>query len=331
MRIVTIVVLWFLCAACSTDVHTRRSSDPALPRPASAMGSHRSFGPPADSETAADPAGPMLRHDLSLEQAIAVAEESHPVMAAARARVEAAEGRALQAGLYPNPVGILRMESAPFRGGTTGEAEYVAGVSLPLDVGGRTPAARRAAKLERDRAAEEAEATRAEIRVKIEGAFAVALYAERALGVQATARELSAKGVAVTRALLLAGEAMPEDLARAELDLVRADHEMQRARALHDLVGKQKYRDAITFCHIKCQQCEVKHFLWRPGSICCNGVISVRSPAHLHHVRLPRHCGQSSRWRAALHIDNNTWDFKHHSQTNILQHQAQARTRSCGH
>lgn len=54
--------------------------------------------PIAEAETA------RLQEPASLEAALAIAIRYHPDLTAAVARVEAAQGRMLQAGLYPNPV-----------------------------------------------------------------------------------------------------------------------------------------------------------------------------------------------------------------------------------
>lgn len=171
---------------------------------------------------------------LFLDRAIAIAEAGHPDIAVARARVEAAAGRAIQAGAHPNPLGVVRMESAPFGGRALDEAEYVAGVSFPIDLGGQASAARRAEEIERDRLALESEALAREVRARVRSAFATALYAERAVEVQRSSVEMGQKGVAVTRSLLAAGEAIPEDLARAELDLAHLGMELERARSLRE-------------------------------------------------------------------------------------------------
>ncbi|HLF93760.1 MAG TPA: hypothetical protein VJB14_09860, partial [Planctomycetota bacterium] len=92
------------------------------------------YGPPPGRKEAA-PRQELA--DLTLDGALAIAERTHPDLAAARARVEAAEGRVTQAGLLPNPELVARMESAPFKGGTTDQAEYPVGLSQRLALGGR--------------------------------------------------------------------------------------------------------------------------------------------------------------------------------------------------
>jgi len=169
---------------------------------------------------------------LSLERALALAEGGHPDLAAARARVEAARGRALQAGLFPNPELVARVEVAPIRGGTADEAEVVAGISQRVPSGGRLGAAVRVEELEGRRFEHEAEARTREVRAKVHAAFATALYAEEVVLLQADALRLAERGVAVTKARRDAGDALAEEVARAEIEEVRSRLEHERARSL---------------------------------------------------------------------------------------------------
>jgi len=68
---------------------------------------------------------------LTLQQALELAERVHPDFAAAQAQIESAEGRALQAGLFPNPELVSRIESVPVTGRIIERAEYIVGVSQP--------------------------------------------------------------------------------------------------------------------------------------------------------------------------------------------------------
>lgn len=159
--------------------------------------------------------------DLTLEDAWARAERLHPELAAARARVEAAQARALQAGLFPNPDLIVRMEVAPIREGTTSRAEYVGGFGHRLPLGDRRSAAVRLEERERDRLEKELDVRRLEVRSRIHAAFATALYLEEAIRIWEEAYRTSDRGAAVARARLAAGDALPEDVARAEMEALR--------------------------------------------------------------------------------------------------------------
>ena len=85
---------------------------------------------------AANEAKPVVKQveGLTLDQALEMAESLQPELAEAKAMVEAAEGRAKQAGLFPNPEAVARMESARFRD-PTGQAEIPVGISQAVPLG----------------------------------------------------------------------------------------------------------------------------------------------------------------------------------------------------
>jgi outer membrane protein, heavy metal efflux system len=172
--------------------------------------------------------------NLSLDQAIAIAEEMHPDIAEARALVQAAEGQAQQAGSRPNPELIGRVEAAPFRGDTIGQADYLAGAAQIVPLGRRLSQARRVETLERDRWLRAVESRRLEVHRAVHGAFAAALYQERAANAQSALRDAADRTVDLARARLAAGDATPDLLARAELESARVRREWQRCVALQE-------------------------------------------------------------------------------------------------
>lgn len=167
--------------------------------------------------------------NLTLDQALDLAERLQPELAEAKALIESAEGRAKQAGTFPNPFAIARMESAPINGRTAGEAEYLAGVSQPIPLGGRLSKAREAEQLERDRRIQELEVRRRNLRKRVHSAFATALYQEQAFQTQGQIAASLEKFVATTKARVEAGDGLREDLARAEMGLLRAQVELRRS------------------------------------------------------------------------------------------------------
>lgn len=171
---------------------------------------------------------------LTLDGALDLAERHHRDIVAARSRVDAAEGRVQQAGLYPNPRGVLRMESAPFSGRTTGDAEYVGGLTIPLSFSGRIGAARRAAESELDRARAELESRRLKVRSAVRGSFATALYSGEVVRVQEESASQAEKQAGIVRSLHAAGESTAEDVARAEMESIRRSRELEKARRLEE-------------------------------------------------------------------------------------------------
>jgi cobalt-zinc-cadmium efflux system outer membrane protein len=190
---------------------------------------HRSFASEPEAR-AGIPREPV--RNLSLAAAIELAESLHPDLAVARARVEAAEGRAVQAGLAVNPAAVARMESAPLDGSPTGEAEFVAGISQRLAIGGRLAAARRVEEAERDRLAKELDVRRLEVRARIQGAFAAVLYLDEVVAAQGDAMDIAENGVNVARARVAVGDGLPEEVARAELEAISARLELEEAQSL---------------------------------------------------------------------------------------------------
>jgi len=122
---------------------------------------------------------------LTLQQALELAERVHPDFAAAQAQIESAEGRALQAGLFPNPELVSRIESVPVTGRIIERAEYIVGVSQPAPLGQRLAVARRVETLDRDRLGLELEVKRLEIRRRVQSAFATVLYGQRVIQARA--------------------------------------------------------------------------------------------------------------------------------------------------
>jgi cobalt-zinc-cadmium efflux system outer membrane protein len=171
---------------------------------------------------------------LTLQQALEVAGLRRPELASLRAQIEASRGAADQAGLFPNPIGVALMEAAPFSGPTTAEAEYILGISQPLVLGGRLSAAARVHKAEEERLLAEAHVSLLDIRRGVQGAFATVLYLQDITATQGEHVQIAEKGVEVARVRLDAGEAVPNELLRAELELARARLELERARSLRE-------------------------------------------------------------------------------------------------
>ena len=163
-----------------------------------------------------------------------MAESLQPELAEAKAMVEAAEGRARQAGTFPNPEAILGAQQIPFSGDAPEEKEYVAGVGQTIPLSRRLSKAREAELLDREVRARGLEVKRLDIRKRVHNAFATALYQDRAYQAQTEIQANAGKAVAATQARLEAGDALSEDLARVEMELARGKVELQRAESLRE-------------------------------------------------------------------------------------------------
>ena len=170
--------------------------------------------------------------NLTLDLALDMAENLQPQIAEAKALVEAAEGRARQAGAFPNPEAIVGAQQLPLSGNQPNEKEYVAGVGQTIPLSRRLSTAREAELLDREVRARGLEVKRREIRRRVHNAFATALYQEKAWQAQSDIQQNAAKAVAATRARVEAGDTVRDDLARVEMELARAKVELQRAESL---------------------------------------------------------------------------------------------------
>ncbi|MEZ6184570.1 MAG: TolC family protein [Planctomycetota bacterium] len=169
---------------------------------------------------------------LTLVGALAAADARHPELAEFRAYVAAAEGQLEQAGLFPNPTLVLRMENAPWSSGSTRDsAEYVAGLSFQLPLSGRVGAAEDAAAREVEQRTQELAVTRREVQRRVRGAFATALSLERAAEVQRRTLDLAERAEELLSARVEAGDTIPAELARGRMEATRARLELGRVEA----------------------------------------------------------------------------------------------------
>jgi cobalt-zinc-cadmium efflux system outer membrane protein len=191
------------------------------------------FGAATTTATEAN-AGAAGLTALTLEQALALAEQRQPELAAAQAAVEAAEGRVQQAGAWPNPELVAGAQQLPLDRNASNQREYVAGVAQTVPLGGRLGKAREAEALEREVRARGLEVAHRELRKRVHQAFATALYQEQAFQIQDQAARLATRLVDLARARVTAGDAGPEELARAEMEAARAKAEARRSQSLDE-------------------------------------------------------------------------------------------------
>jgi outer membrane protein TolC len=121
------------------------------------------------------------------------------------------------------------MESAPLTERFTEQAEYVIGVSQSVPLGKRLTLARQVEMLDRDRLVHELTGKRLDIRMRVQSAFATALYGHRVIRVREEDVQSAANGVALAQARLAAGDTIPAEVAQAEVELRRAALERDKA------------------------------------------------------------------------------------------------------
>jgi len=169
---------------------------------------------------------------LTLDQALEMAERRHPQLAETRALVDAASGRAQQAGTFPNPEAILWAQQIPFQSYPVPDRQYLAGFGQTIPLGNRLSKAREAELLEREVRLRGLDSVRRQLRKRVHGSFATALYQESAFQAQTYITSGLGMLVTVTKARLDAGDVIPLDIARSEMELARAEVELRRSESL---------------------------------------------------------------------------------------------------
>jgi len=187
-----------------------------------------------DEVNTAEPPPPGPPAETTLEDVIAMAESTSPVLAKAAADVEAARGKSVQVRLYPNPV--VQGGATQFAGN---ESQYYVGLSQEIVT---------KHKLQLNQAAANREVYQAEL-MFIRNRFAL-LTATRqsfyvALANQARVEmlnrmlEVTKKSATAAEQMKLAGETSQADLLLFEIELEKADVALENAHALSVAARRQ--------------------------------------------------------------------------------------------
>ena len=183
--------------------------------------------PPATPAVSAPQAAAPLRLE-DLEQ---IALAHGPALAEAEARIRAAQGRKLQAGLYPNPiVGYTgdEISSGPvIRGG-----EHGFFVEQEIITAGKLGKSRSVFAQEEARAAAEAVAGKLGVLTNVRMLYYAALAAERRVELRGKLAEITREASDVSKQLANVGQADEPDVLEAEVEAERA--ELAREAAEND-------------------------------------------------------------------------------------------------
>ncbi|MEW5976308.1 MAG: TolC family protein [Acidobacteriota bacterium] len=188
---------------------------------------------------------------LRLEDFEQMALESNPTLAQALANVRAAEGRKVQAGLYPNPViGATGEEVSPgpiIRGG-----EFGAFVEQRIVTAGKLRLSRNIFEQERLQAEHMSQAQKYRILNSVRSLYYEALGAQRLVEVETQLAKVSLEGVKISKELTNVGAADQPDLLESEIEADRAEISLSMAktaqariwRELAAMVGKPSLQPA---------------------------------------------------------------------------------------
>jgi outer membrane protein, heavy metal efflux system len=218
-----------LCAGCLSappqplPARPVFSSPPASPRTSPA--------PQVITAAATEPSRPGPSEPLTLDALTQLALTNHPRLAQAGFSVEAARGRAIQAGLYPNPtLSVTGDEIGDVQGpGGIWTAPYA---SQEIVTGGKLRLERAAADREVDQATLGLAGRRYSLLATVRQAYVDALALQRRVEMLTGVLELIDKAVEQTSSLVEAKQA-------ARLSLVQLQAEAARVRAERDAAKRE--------------------------------------------------------------------------------------------
>lgn len=229
------------CAGIQAE---RRAEEPRLPAPVSiraptapraAAGVIQAGGSSEDLPLPRPLAGETTPKDIPAQQSFGLEElsrlglERHPRLSQAAFAVDTARGRALQAGLYPNPVVSITGDELGDRQGPAGIITAPQ-VSQEIVTGGKLGLSRAAATKEVDQATLALMTQRYALLASIRSAYFDALATQRRADILAELVKLAERSVAQTETLLKAELVSRLDLVQLEVDLERLRTEERAAR-----------------------------------------------------------------------------------------------------
>ena len=170
---------------------------------------------------------------MRLEDLERLAIEHNPTLKQAAAEVRAAEGRKLQAGLYPNPtIGATGDENSPgtiIRGG-----EFGFFIEQDVVIAGKLKLNRGIADRERAQAEIKTEAQRLRVLNSVRQLYYQAVGDERTVDLQSDLSRIADEAVTVTKQLYNVGQADQPDVLQAEIEAGRAAVELAHAQNRRD-------------------------------------------------------------------------------------------------
>ncbi|MCX7824675.1 MAG: TolC family protein [Verrucomicrobiae bacterium] len=175
-------------------------------------------------------AGASGQTQLDLAGAIGEAVAKNPELAAARARIEAATGRALQSRAWPNPTLELSSEELPPHRGGFSDAQNMVGVAQTVPFPGKKQLDARIGAQGLTAAEWEYFSRELELVRDVKIAFYRALGAQKKLAVTEQLAELAGSTAAAARKRVEAGAAPDQEQLRAEIEHDRAVAELAIAR-----------------------------------------------------------------------------------------------------
>lgn len=163
------------------------------------------------------PSGP----ELTLEQLEQMATANNPTLRQAEAEIRSTQGRARQAGLYPNP--IIGYQGEQIRGGSFGGGEQGAFIQQDIVLGGKLGAARKVVEHEKSQAEAERDEQRLRVTNGVRLAYYQALAAQETITLRKSLLDLANDAVQTTKQLFNVGQSDQPDFLEAEIESQQAE------------------------------------------------------------------------------------------------------------
>jgi cobalt-zinc-cadmium efflux system outer membrane protein len=193
---------------------------------------------PAATAPAEAPANacPTAEGPLTLEGLLQLTEANNPDLASVRARVQVAQGRLVQAGLYPNPIVTLREDELGLKENVWGFPAIT--IAQDIVTHHKIPLAKAAAAHGVAAADWLAMTTYFNVRTRVRAAYYELLAAERDVAASRELLRLSGLGLAAARKLAQAGAGTQPDVLRAEVDRAQGRIRLETAQRRLEAAGR---------------------------------------------------------------------------------------------
>jgi cobalt-zinc-cadmium efflux system outer membrane protein len=193
------------------------------------------------ADAASSPAKPPEpTGDIALRDALSLALQYNPELAAFSIEVRVAEARTLQAGLRPNPE--VNITAEHFAGSGTlrsyDSAETTIQIGQLIELGGKRPKRARVASLERELAGWDYEAKRADVLTETSKSFVDVLAAQERLALTKELLRLAEQTFDTVSARVQAGKVSPVEETKAGVAL--SNSRIEHARAQRSLEAARK-------------------------------------------------------------------------------------------
>jgi cobalt-zinc-cadmium efflux system outer membrane protein len=195
-------------------------------------------GPPATAAPSKLPANLPGDIPLTQDDLLVLAEQNHPVLSVARSRIDSAQGRLVQAGLYPNPIMTPRVDELNNTLGRGGKPGVTFAQEIVLYH--KLKISREAARHGVDAADAQALTDYYDLRARVRMAYVELLTAASEVEVNQAVAGITEQALAAAKKLEKAGTATRPDVVRAEVEreqsLIRLAVSQRRLEAAERLL-----------------------------------------------------------------------------------------------